>query len=89
MYLIVQCSPFQWVVDVVLGVEWLQDLGMVAFNFHEIFLKLFSKGKEFELRGIAGKSGNIISSNVMTKLLKKEQWGVIAQLCSLEVPTSK
>ena len=25
----------------------------------------------------------------MTKLLKKEQWGVIAQLCSLEVPTSK
>ena len=25
----------------------------------------------------------------MTKLLKKEQRGVIAQLCSLEVPTSK
>ena len=25
----------------------------------------------------------------MTKLLKKEQQGVIAQLCSLEVPTSK
>ena len=25
----------------------------------------------------------------MTKLLKKEQQGVISQLCSLEVPTSK
>ena len=25
----------------------------------------------------------------MTKLLKKEQQGIIAQLCSLEVPTSK
>ena len=25
----------------------------------------------------------------MTKLLNKEKWGVIAQLCSLEVPTSK
>ena len=41
------------------------------------------------MQGIAGKLGKIISSNVMTKLLKKEQRGVIAQLCSLEVLTSK
>ena len=41
-------------VDVVLGVQWLQSLGMIAFNFQEIFLKFFSEGKEFELRGIAG-----------------------------------
>ena len=26
-------------VDVVLGVQWLQSLGMVAFNFQELFLK--------------------------------------------------
>ena len=38
---------------------------------------------------ITWKSGKIISSNRMTKLLKKEQQGIIAQLCSLEVPTSK
>ena len=75
--------------DVVLGVKWLQYLGTVAFNFQEFFLKFFPKGKEIELRGIVGKPGKIITSNVMTKLLKKEQRGVIAQLCSLEVPTSK
>ena len=75
--------------DVVLGVQWLQSLGMIAFNFQEIFLKFFPKGKEVELQGIAGKSRKIISSNVMTKLLKKEQRGLISQLCSLEVPTSK
>ena len=75
--------------DVVLGVQWLQYLGMIAFNFQEIFLKFFLEGKEVKLRGIAGKPGKIISSNVMTKLLKKEQRGVIAKLCSLEVPTSK
>ena len=46
-------------------------------------------GKEVKLRGIVGKPGKIISSNVMTKLLKKEQRGIITQLCSLEVPTSK
>eukprot|EP00253_Pinus_taeda_P023708 PITA_23708 len=34
-----------------------------------------------------GKPRKIISSNSMTKLLKKEQRGVIAQLCSLEVST--
>jgi hypothetical protein len=25
-------------VDVVLGIQWLQSLGIVAFNFHEIFI---------------------------------------------------
>ena len=60
-------------VDVVLGVQWLQYLGTVAFNFQELFLKFFSKRKEVELRGIAGNPGKIISSNVMKKLLKKEQ----------------
>ena len=58
-------------VDVVLGVQWLQSLGMVASNFQEIFKKFFSQGKEVELWGIAGNTGNIISSNAMTKLLKK------------------
>ena len=57
--------------DVVLGVQWLQYLGMVDFNFQELFLKIFSKGKEIELQGIAGKPGKIISSNCMKKLLKK------------------
>ena len=60
-------------VDVVLGVQWLQSLGTVAFNFQELLLKFFSEGKKFELQGIEGKPGRIISSNVMTKLLKKEQ----------------
>ena len=57
--------------DVVLGVQWLQPLGTVAFNFQELFLNFFSKGKEFELRGIAGKPEKKISSNVMKKLLNK------------------
>ncbi len=64
--------------DIVLGVQWLQSLGTIAFNFQELFLKFFWEGKEFELWGIARKPGNIISSNNMKNLLKKEQWGVIA-----------
>ena len=52
-------------------------------------MKFSAEGKEVELRGIAGKPGKIISSNGMTKLLKKEQRGVIGQLCSLDVSTLK
>ena len=58
--------------DVVLGVQWLQSLGTIAFNFQELFMRFSTEGKEVELRGIAGKPGKIISSNGMTKLLKKE-----------------
>ena len=59
-------------VDVVLGVQWLQSLGTIAFNFQELFMKFSMEGKEVELRGIAGKPRKISSSNSMTKLLKKE-----------------
>jgi len=52
-------------------------------------LKFFRKGKEVELRGIEGKPRKIINSNRMKKLLNKEQQGIIAQLCSVEDPTSK
>ena len=59
-------------------------LGYNSFNFQELFIKFSMEGKEVELRGIAGKRGKRISSNGMTKLIKKEQRGVTAQLCSLE-----
>ena len=42
-------------VNVVLGVQWLQYLGMISFNFQQLFMKFFSEGKEFELKGIEGK----------------------------------
>ena len=41
-------------VDVVLGVQWLQSLGTIAFNFEELFIKFSMEGKEVELRGITG-----------------------------------
>ena len=75
--------------DVVLGIQWLQSLGTMAFNFQELFMKFSLEGKEIELRGITGKPGKVISSNGMTKLLKKGHQGIIAKICSLDVQTSK
>ena len=42
--------------NVVLGVQWLQSLGTIAFNFQELFIKFSTEGKEVELRGIVGKA---------------------------------
>ena len=53
-------------VDVVLGVQRLQSLGTVAFNFQELFMKFSLEGKEIELRGITGKPSKVISSSGMT-----------------------
>jgi hypothetical protein len=72
-------------VDVVLGVQLLQSLGTMAFNFQYIFMKFSLDGKEIELRGIQGKPSKVISSNSMEKLLKKGHQGVISQLSSLDV----
>ena len=33
-------------VDVVLGIQWLQSLGTMAFNFQELFMKFHWKGKK-------------------------------------------
>ena len=64
--------------DVVLGVQWLQSLGTVAFNFQKKIMKFSWEGKEYELNGITGKPSKVISSNGMTKLLKKGHQGIVA-----------
>jgi hypothetical protein len=32
-------------VDVILGIQWLQSLGTMAFNFQELFMKFSFEGK--------------------------------------------
>ena len=59
------------------------------FNFQELFMKFSLEGKQIELIGITGKPDKVISSNGMTKLLKKGHQGIIAKICSLDVQTSK
>jgi hypothetical protein len=75
--------------DVVQGIQGLNSLGTMAFNFQELFMKFSLEGKEIELRGITGKPGKVTSSNDMTKLLKKGHQCIITQLCSLDDQTSK
>ena len=39
-------------VDVFLGVQWLESLGIVDFNIQKLFMKFSWEGKEYELNGI-------------------------------------
>ena len=75
--------------DVVLGVQWLQSLVTMDFNFQKLFLKFSWEGKEFLLNGITGKPSNVINSNGMKTLLKKGKQGVNTQLYSQDVQTCK
>jgi len=77
----------------IFGIWWvfiptLESLRTIDFNFQELFLNFFWEGKEVELQGITGKLRKIIISNGMKNILKRER-GVIMQLCSLEVQTTK
>ena len=44
-------------VDVVLGLKWLQYLGTIAFNFQELFLKLFFGRKGSRITGYCREAG--------------------------------
>jgi hypothetical protein len=52
-------------VDVVLGFQWLESLGTMAFNFQELFMEFSLEGNKIELRGIPRKPNKVISSNGM------------------------
>ena len=53
--------------DVFLGVQWLQSLGTMDFNFQEFFMKFSWEGKLFKLRGVKGKP-----LKMETKMLKMD-----------------
>ena len=68
-------------------------VGVHGYNHWKWWLLIFMifslDGKEVELKGITRKRSKAINSNVMTNFLKMGHQGVIAQLCSIDVLTSK
>ena len=65
-------------VDFLLGVQWLQSLAKMAFNFQNIFMKFSWERNIFVLNGITRKLIKVINSNGMKKLVKKGQQCVTA-----------
>jgi len=66
--------------DVVLGVQWLSQLGTVRWNFKKLYMEFTYQGRDHVLRGMRGKKLQMIGNNKLQKLLDSTP-----QLCMLQV----
>jgi hypothetical protein len=66
--------------EVVLGIEWLQTLGDVLWNFSKLTMKFMINGQNVTFRGKRGGNVTTVSSNQMERILKKERQVYLLQL---------
>ena len=57
--------------DVVLGAEWIRNLGPVTMDFKELYISFAKEGHKHHIKGITLGSLEINTSYHMDKLLKK------------------
>jgi len=70
--------------DIVLGSEWLHNLGPILKDFKELTMKFQQEGHRYKFQGIIVGSLEIISSHLMETLLKKGHSGIIPQLHAIQ-----
>jgi hypothetical protein len=70
--------------DIVLGVDWIRNLGPNLMDFKELTMKFDQEGQKYKFQGITISSPEIISSHRMENMLKKGHLGVIAQLHAIQ-----
>jgi hypothetical protein len=66
--------------DIVLGADWLRNLGPILMDFKELTMQFDQEGHQYKFQGIIVGSPEVISSHHMEKMLKKDHSGVISQL---------
>jgi hypothetical protein len=70
--------------DIVLGVDWLRNLGPILMDFKDLTMKFDQEGRQYKFQVITSGSPEIISSHCMETMLKKGHSGVIAQLHAIQ-----
>ena len=66
--------------DVILGTQWLRTLGIILWDFAELWMQFLVNGNKHTFNGLQPGSLNIISSHRMENILKMNSHGVIAQI---------
>jgi hypothetical protein len=70
--------------DIVLGADWLRTLGPILMDFKELTMQFDQEGHQYKFQGIIVGSPEVISSDRMENLLKKDHSGVISQLHAIQ-----
>jgi hypothetical protein len=70
--------------DIVLGVEWVRNLGPILMDFKELTVQFNQEGQQYKFQGIIDGSLEIISSHCMGKMLKKGHSGIISQVHAIQ-----
>jgi hypothetical protein len=70
--------------DIMLGADWLKNLGPILMDFNELTMKFDHEGQKYKFQGIIVGSPEIISSHHMEKMLKKGHSDVISQLHAIQ-----
>ena len=72
--------------DMVLGVQWLETLGEIRWDFRELRMEFIVGGKKHVLRGSSSKTElKTINVKGLGKLLSQPFECSMVQLCSLQV----
>lgn len=66
-------------VDAMLGVQWLQTLGMYSANHQKQFIKFKMNGRKYKMFGFQAPPTQIISAKQMKKLIHRGDPVFIAQ----------
>ncbi|XP_026382523.1 uncharacterized protein LOC113277692 [Papaver somniferum] len=69
--------------DAVLGVQWLQTLGAISWDFNKLHMKFCVSGTEFILVGENSPTVMLLDHTPMQRLIHREQQGILLQLSSL------
>jgi hypothetical protein len=70
--------------DIVLGADWLRNLGPILMDFKELTMQFDQEGQQYKFQVITVGSPKIISSHHMEKMLKKGHSSVISQLHAIQ-----
>ena len=68
-------------VDIVLGSIWLEILGTIGLSLQEQFIRFYENGRKHNIYGINFPPPQIVSSNKMEKMIKRELKQFFTLLC--------
>ena len=71
--------------DVVLGEEWLRNLGLVTMKLKDLYIKFTKEGHKHHLKGITLGCLETITFHCMDKLFNKGHSCIITQVNAIQV----